>query len=64
VPYKESQPILSTQQLSGSAPKITGRLKDLINRGGENIYPREIEDIQAAHAGIAEVSAFGVPDAR
>jgi fatty-acyl-CoA synthase len=44
--------------------RITGRLKDLIIRGGENIYPREIEDILAAHPGIAEVAIFGVPDAR
>jgi fatty-acyl-CoA synthase len=43
---------------------ITGRLKDLIIRGGENIYPREIEDILATHPGVAEVAVFGIPDPR
>ncbi len=42
--------------------RLTGRLKDLIIRGGENIYPREIEDLLAPHAAIAEVAVFGVPD--
>ena len=41
---------------------ITGRLKDMIIRGGENIYPREIEDILFTHPKIAEVAVFGVPD--
>jgi fatty-acyl-CoA synthase len=42
--------------------KITGRLKEMIIRGGENIYPREIEDFLFAHPKIAEVAVFGVPD--
>jgi len=42
--------------------KITGRLKDLIIRGGENIYPREIEDYIFTHPKVAEVAVFGVPD--
>lgn len=41
---------------------ITGRLKDMIIRGGENIYPREIEDILFTHPKVAEVAVFGVPD--
>ena len=41
---------------------ITGRLKDMIIRGGENIYPREIEDVLFTHPKIAEVAVFGVPD--
>ncbi|MBZ0252950.1 MAG: AMP-binding protein, partial [Candidatus Methylomirabilis sp.] len=44
--------------------RITGRLKDMIIRGGENIYPREIEDFLFTHPKIAEVAVFGVPDAR
>ncbi len=43
---------------------IVGRLKDMIIRGGENIYPREIEEFLFTHPAIAEVQAFGVPDHR
>jgi fatty-acyl-CoA synthase len=42
--------------------KITGRLKEMIIRGGENIYPREIEDFLFTHPKISEVAVFGVPD--
>lgn len=41
--------------------RITGRLKEMIIRGGENIYPREIEDYLFTHPKIAEVAVFGVP---
>ena len=41
---------------------ITGRLKDMIIRGGENIYPREIEDVLFAHPAVAEVAVVGLPD--
>jgi acyl-CoA synthetase (AMP-forming)/AMP-acid ligase II len=41
---------------------ITGRLKDMIIRGGENIYPREIEDVLFTHPQIADVTVVGVPD--
>lgn len=41
---------------------ITGRLKDMIRRGGMNIYPREIEDVLATHAAVAEAVAFGIAD--
>jgi len=41
---------------------ITGRIKDMIIRGGENIYPREIEDFLMAHPAIADAQVFGVPD--
>ncbi len=41
---------------------ITGRLKEMIIRGGENIYPREIEDTIFTHPKVAEVAVFGVPD--
>jgi fatty-acyl-CoA synthase len=41
---------------------IVGRLKDLVIRGGENIYPREIEEFLYTHPDIADVQVFGVPD--
>jgi fatty-acyl-CoA synthase len=42
--------------------RITGRLKDMIIRGGENIYPREIEDYLYHHPAVEEVQIVGVPD--
>ncbi len=42
--------------------RITGRLKDMIIRGGENIYPREIEDFLFTHPKVAAVAVFGIPD--
>jgi fatty-acyl-CoA synthase len=42
--------------------KITGRLKDMIIRGGENIYPREIEEFLYSHPKILDVQIIGVPD--
>ena len=44
--------------------KITGRIKDMIIRGGENIYPREIEEFMYTHPKIADVQVVGVPDLR
>ena len=41
--------------------QITGRLKEMIIRGGENIYPREIEDFIFTHPKVAGVAVFGVP---
>jgi fatty-acyl-CoA synthase len=43
---------------------ITGRARDLIIRGGENIYPREIEEFLFTHPAIADAQVFGVPDER
>ena len=42
--------------------KITGRLKDMIIRGGENIYPKEIEEFIYTHPGVQDVQVIGVPD--
>ena len=44
--------------------KITGRIKDMIIRGGENVYPREIEEFLYTHPDIQEIQVFGVPDAK
>jgi len=44
--------------------KIVGRIKDLIIRGGENVYPREIEEFLYTHPGITDVQVIGVPDVR
>ena len=44
--------------------KITGRIKDLIIRGGENIHPLEVENCLLSHSGIADVSVVGLADER
>jgi len=44
--------------------RITGRLKDMIIRGGENIYPREVEDFLYLHPKVAEVQVVGLPHER
>jgi fatty-acyl-CoA synthase len=44
--------------------RVTGRLKEMIIRGGENIYPREIEDRLGAFPGVAECAVVGVPHPR
>ncbi len=48
----------------GGHVRVEGRLKDMIIRGGENISPREIEDVLQAHPGVAEVAVVGRPDER
>ncbi len=42
--------------------KITGRIKDMIIRGGENIYPKEIEEFIYTHPAVRDVQVIGVPD--
>jgi fatty-acyl-CoA synthase len=44
--------------------KIVGRIKDMIIRGGENVYPREVEEFLYRHPNIQDVQVFGVPDPR
>jgi acyl-coenzyme A synthetase/AMP-(fatty) acid ligase len=44
--------------------KITGRIKDLIIKGGENIHPLEVENCLLSHPSISEVSVVGLPDER
>jgi len=43
---------------------IVGRIKDMVIRGGENVYPREIEEFLYTHPSIADVQVIGVPDER
>ena len=43
---------------------ISGRIKDMIIRGGENVYPREIEEFLYRHPKIQDVQVIGVPDAK
>jgi fatty-acyl-CoA synthase len=43
---------------------IVGRIKDMVIRGGENVYPREVEEFLYTHGDVADVQVVGVPDAR
>ncbi|MFF4294424.1 AMP-binding protein [Streptomyces vinaceus] len=43
---------------------ITGRIKDMVIRGGENVYPREIEEFLHGHPDVLDVQVIGVPDAK
>lgn len=52
---------LATMDADGYV-NIVGRIKDMIIRGGENIYPREIEDFLSAHPDLEDVHVVGVPD--
>jgi fatty-acyl-CoA synthase len=44
--------------------RIVGRIKDMVIRGGENVYPREIEEFLYTHPDVADVQVIGVPDER
>jgi fatty-acyl-CoA synthase len=44
--------------------RIVGRIKDIVIRGGENIYPREIEEFLYTHPAVSDVQVIGVPDER
>ncbi len=63
----DSEGWLHTGDLARRLPdgnyKITGRIKDMIIRGGENIYPKEIEDFIYTHEKVKDVQVIGVPDA-
>ena len=43
---------------------IVGRIKDMVIRGGENIYPREIEEFLYRHPAVQDVQVIGVPDTK
>jgi len=44
--------------------KVVGRIKEMVNRGGENVYPKEVEDFLQTHPKVIEAHVFGVPDPR
>jgi fatty-acyl-CoA synthase len=54
---------LATMDADGYV-SIVGRIKDMVIRGGENIYPREIEEFLYTHPAVADVQVIGVPDER
>jgi fatty-acyl-CoA synthase len=62
----DSEGWLHTGDLATMRPdgyyRVTGRAKDMIIRGGENIYPRELEEFLYTHPKIADIQVFGVPD--
>jgi cyclohexanecarboxylate-CoA ligase len=49
---------------AGDCLVVTGRAKDIIVRNGENIAPKEVEDILSGHPGVAEIAVVGLPDER
>ena len=54
---------LATMDAEGYV-NIVGRIKDMVIRGGENIYPREIEEFLYRHPAVQDVQVVGVPDAK
>jgi len=54
---------LATMDAQGYV-NIVGRIKDMVIRGGENVYPREIEEFLYRHPAVSDVQVIGVPDAR
>ena len=55
---------MSTTCLFLASGRLVGRLKDMVIRGGENLYPREIEEFLYRHPKIQDVQIFGVADTR
>jgi fatty-acyl-CoA synthase len=47
---------------AGRYVNITGRIKDMVIRGGENIYPREVEELLYSHPDVLDAQVIGVPD--
>jgi fatty-acyl-CoA synthase len=54
---------LATMDADGYV-QIVGRIKDMVIRGGENIYPREIEEFLYSHPDVSDVQVIGVPDSK
>src|SRR5262249_56271589 len=54
---------LATMDADGYV-NIVGRIKDMIIRGGENVYPREIEEFLHTHPGVSEAQVIGVPSVK
>ena len=57
-------PATCARWTTAATARVEGRLKDMIIRGGENIYPRELEDLLFAHPTVGEVAVVGLPDDR
>ena len=57
-------PAISVSLMMQGYANITGRLKDMVIRGGENVYPREIEEFLYRHAKVQAVQVCGVPDVK
>jgi fatty-acyl-CoA synthase len=51
-------------RLPNGCYRITGRIKDLVIRGGENIYPREVEEFLFRHPAIEQAAVLGLPDVK
>ena len=62
-PRAISAPAISARWVDGDYLVVTGRAKDIIIRNGENIAPKEIEDMLVGHPDIAEIAIVGLPDA-
>jgi fatty-acyl-CoA synthase len=64
----DSEGWLHTGDLAAMRPdgyfRVTGRARDMIIRGGENVYPREVEEFLHTHPDVADVHVIGLPDAR
>jgi fatty-acyl-CoA synthase len=54
---------LATMDADGYV-RIVGRIKDMVIRGGENVYPRELEEFLYTHPDVSDVQVIGVPDER
>jgi fatty-acyl-CoA synthase len=54
---------LATMDIQGYV-NIVGRIKDMIIRGGENVYPREVEEFLHTHPGVSEAQVVGVPSGK
>ena len=57
-------PATSRRWTTTATCNIVGRIKDMVIRGGENVYPREIEEFLYTHPDVADVQVIGVPDER
>src|ERR1700722_12839908 len=62
IPKAGFTPAISGVSTSTDIGRVQGRRKDMIIRGGENIYPREIEDVLYTHPAVMGASIVGVPD--
>ena len=64
MPTATSAPAISADWVDDDYLVVTGRAKDIIIRNGENISPKEVEDVLIGHPDIAEIAIVGLPDPR